>query len=124
MGYVWLYTIRDAPTILNPHVLQRLLNVVNHYPGPLNHRLLANVAISPSAGPTLAASSAVSEPLLDMLGAKRISDSEELVGDPTKPGHCWGSQNRCFGSYRKRWKSHHLLVVEWDDTYLGALVCS
>eukprot|EP00435_Cladocopium_sp_Y103_P002839 s4514_g1.t1 len=42
-------------------------------------RLLANVAISPSAGPTLAASSAVSEPLLDMLGAKRISDSEELV---------------------------------------------
>jgi len=43
---------------------------------------LANVAISPSAGPTLAASSAVAEPLLDMLGAKRISDSEELVGDP------------------------------------------
>ena len=48
----------------------------------MSHRLLANVAISPSAGPTLAASSAVAEPLLDMLGAKRISDSEELVGDP------------------------------------------
>ena len=51
----------------------------------MSHRLLANVAISPSAGPTLAASSAVSEPLLDMLGAKRISDSEELVGDPRGP---------------------------------------
>ncbi|CAK0887433.1 unnamed protein product, partial [Prorocentrum cordatum] len=42
-------------------------------------RLLANVAISKSAGATLAASSAVVEPLLDMLGAKRIGDSEELV---------------------------------------------
>jgi len=40
---------------------------------------LANVAISKSAGATLAASSAVVEPLLDMLGAKRIGDSEELV---------------------------------------------
>jgi len=42
-------------------------------------RLLANIAISPDAGATLAASSAVVDPLLDMLGAKRISDSEELV---------------------------------------------
>lgn len=42
-------------------------------------RLLANVAISDEAGPTLASSSAVVEPLLDMLGAKRISESEELV---------------------------------------------
>ncbi|CAE7762566.1 Armc2, partial [Symbiodinium microadriaticum] len=42
-------------------------------------RLLANIAISPDAGATLAASSAVVDPLLDMLGAKKISDSEELV---------------------------------------------
>ncbi|CAJ1400596.1 unnamed protein product [Effrenium voratum] len=42
-------------------------------------RLLANIAISPSAGSTLASSSAVVDPLLDMLGAKRISESEELV---------------------------------------------
>eukprot|EP00439_Symbiodinium_sp_Y106_P069083 s88_g11.t2 len=42
-------------------------------------RLLANIAISPDAGATLAASSAVVDPLLDMLGAKRISDSEDLV---------------------------------------------
>merc|ERR1740130_2201132 len=42
-------------------------------------RLLANVAISPSAGSVLASSSAVVDPLLDMLGAKRIGDSEELV---------------------------------------------
>ena len=37
------------------------------------------MAISDEAGPTLASSSAVVEPLLDMLGAKRISESEELV---------------------------------------------
>mmetsp|Transcript_112138 Transcript_112138/g.216028 ORF Transcript_112138/g.216028 Transcript_112138/m.216028 type:complete len:888 (+) Transcript_112138:157-2820(+) len=42
-------------------------------------RLLANIAISASAGSTLASSSAVVDPLLDMLGAKRISSSEELV---------------------------------------------
>lgn len=42
-------------------------------------RLLANIAISPSAGAVLASSSAVVDPLLDMLGAKRIGDSEELV---------------------------------------------
>jgi len=42
-------------------------------------RLLANIAISSSAGATLASSSAVVDPLLDMLGAKRIGDSEELV---------------------------------------------
>eukprot|EP00927_Polykrikos_kofoidii_P067743 TRINITY_DN63190_c0_g1_i1.p1 TRINITY_DN63190_c0_g1~~TRINITY_DN63190_c0_g1_i1.p1 ORF type:complete len:968 (-),score=155.32 TRINITY_DN63190_c0_g1_i1:54-2792(-) len=42
-------------------------------------RLIANIAISSSAGTTLAASSAVVDPLLDMLGAKRIGDSEELV---------------------------------------------
>lgn len=42
-------------------------------------RLLANIAISPSIGSILASSSAVVDPLLDMLGAKRISDSEELV---------------------------------------------
>jgi hypothetical protein len=42
-------------------------------------RLLANIAISPSAGAVLASSSAVVDPLLDMLGAKRISESEELV---------------------------------------------
>jgi len=42
-------------------------------------RLIANMAISASAGTTLASSSAVVDPLLDMLGAKRISESEELV---------------------------------------------
>mmetsp|Transcript_104392 Transcript_104392/g.225237 ORF Transcript_104392/g.225237 Transcript_104392/m.225237 type:complete len:884 (-) Transcript_104392:18-2669(-) len=42
-------------------------------------RLLANIAISATAGSTLAASSAAVDPLLDMLGAKRIGDSEELV---------------------------------------------
>jgi len=42
-------------------------------------RLLANVAISASVGVTLASSSAVADPLLDMLGAKRIDESEELV---------------------------------------------
>jgi len=42
-------------------------------------RLLANIAISPSCGSVLASSSAVVDPLLDMLGAKRIVDSEELV---------------------------------------------
>jgi hypothetical protein len=42
-------------------------------------RLLANIAISPSVGAVLASSSAVVDPLLDMLGAKRIVDSEELV---------------------------------------------
>merc|ERR1712066_949626 len=35
--------------------------------------------MSASAGATLAASSAVVDPLLDMLGGKRIGDSEELV---------------------------------------------
>jgi len=42
-------------------------------------RLVANVAISASAGPTLAASSAVVNPLLDALGAKKVRDSEEMV---------------------------------------------
>uniref|UniRef100_A0A7S4SBQ2 C2H2-type domain-containing protein n=1 Tax=Alexandrium monilatum TaxID=311494 RepID=A0A7S4SBQ2_9DINO len=42
-------------------------------------RLLANMAISTTAGSTLASSSAVVDPLLDMLGAKRIGESEELV---------------------------------------------
>jgi len=42
-------------------------------------RLLANVAISPDVGDILGSSSAVVDPLLDMLGAKRIGDSEELV---------------------------------------------
>jgi hypothetical protein len=42
-------------------------------------RLLANIAISPSAGAVLASSSAVVDPLMDMLGTKRITDSEELV---------------------------------------------
>lgn len=42
-------------------------------------RLLANIAISASAGATLASSSAAVDPLLDALGAKRIGDSEELV---------------------------------------------
>mmetsp|Transcript_29641 Transcript_29641/g.83577 ORF Transcript_29641/g.83577 Transcript_29641/m.83577 type:complete len:902 (-) Transcript_29641:164-2869(-) len=42
-------------------------------------RLLANIAISASVGTTLASSSAAVDPLLDMLGAKRIGDSEELV---------------------------------------------
>lgn len=42
-------------------------------------RLLANMAISEEAGKTLSSSSAVVDPLLDMLGAKRIGDSEELV---------------------------------------------
>jgi hypothetical protein len=42
-------------------------------------RLLANMSINTSTGPILAASSAAVDPLLDMLGAKRIGDSEELV---------------------------------------------
>lgn len=42
-------------------------------------RLLANIAINASVGATLASSSAVVSPLLDLLGAKRIMDSEELV---------------------------------------------
>lgn len=42
-------------------------------------RLLANIAISTTTGSTLASSSAVVDPLLDMLGAKKIADSEELV---------------------------------------------
>jgi len=42
-------------------------------------RLLANISISPSAGEILVSSSAAVDPLLDILGAKRISDSEELV---------------------------------------------
>lgn len=42
-------------------------------------RLLANIAISASAGAILAASSAAVNPLMDMLGAKRIGECEELV---------------------------------------------
>jgi len=42
-------------------------------------RLIANIAISATAGSTLASSSAVVDPLLDMLGAKKIMESEELV---------------------------------------------
>jgi len=42
-------------------------------------RLIANMAISSTAGSTLASSSAVVDPLLDMLGAKKITESEELV---------------------------------------------
>jgi hypothetical protein len=42
-------------------------------------RLLANIAITASAGTILASSSAVVDPLLDMLGVKRITESEELV---------------------------------------------
>jgi len=42
-------------------------------------RLVANIAISPSVGATIAASSAAVDPLLDILGSKRIGDSEELV---------------------------------------------
>lgn len=42
-------------------------------------RLVANIAISTSIGATITCSSAVIDPLLDLLGAKRISDSEELV---------------------------------------------
>merc|ERR1712151_1300659 len=39
----------------------------------------ANIAISPSVGATIASSSAAIDPLLDMLGSKRIGDCEELV---------------------------------------------
>jgi len=42
-------------------------------------RLLANVAISQVVGPTAAATSALVEPLLDILGCKKIRQSEELV---------------------------------------------
>eukprot|EP00397_Hematodinium_sp_SG-2012_P006301 GEMP01006329.1.p1 GENE.GEMP01006329.1~~GEMP01006329.1.p1 ORF type:complete len:855 (+),score=184.89 GEMP01006329.1:129-2693(+) len=42
-------------------------------------RLLANLAISPSVGATAAATSAFVEPLLDILGCKKIQQSEELV---------------------------------------------
>lgn len=42
-------------------------------------RLIANVSISVSVGTTTASSSAVVDPLLDMLGCKRISENEELV---------------------------------------------
>ena len=75
MGYTHIH-----PNHPQPPCSTSFFKTTLHHPW-FRHRLLANVAISPSAGPTLAASSAVSEPLLDMLGAKRISDSEELVGD-------------------------------------------
>eukprot|EP00928_Gymnodinium_smaydae_P012508 TRINITY_DN14531_c0_g5_i1.p1 TRINITY_DN14531_c0_g5~~TRINITY_DN14531_c0_g5_i1.p1 ORF type:complete len:868 (-),score=193.45 TRINITY_DN14531_c0_g5_i1:100-2646(-) len=42
-------------------------------------RLVANIAISASAGSTIASCSAAIDPLLEMLGSKSISDSEELV---------------------------------------------
>jgi len=42
-------------------------------------RLIANMAINVSVGPLLASDSAVVDPLVDMLGAMRISESEELV---------------------------------------------
>jgi len=42
-------------------------------------RLLANIAINASVGATLASSSACVSPLLDLLSAKQITDSEELV---------------------------------------------
>jgi len=42
-------------------------------------RLVANVALSPSCGTMAAASSAVVEPLMDMLGCKKIEENEELV---------------------------------------------
>jgi len=42
-------------------------------------RLLANVAINPSVGVAIASSSAAVDPLLDILGSKRIEESEELV---------------------------------------------
>jgi hypothetical protein len=42
-------------------------------------RLIANIAIERKAGETLASCSAAVDPLLDMLGSKRIGDSEELV---------------------------------------------
>lgn len=42
-------------------------------------RLIANIAISASAGATIAACSAAVDPLLDMLGSKKIAESEELV---------------------------------------------
>jgi len=42
-------------------------------------RLIANMAISAPTGNVLAADPAVVDPLIDMLGAKRIAESEELV---------------------------------------------
>jgi len=42
-------------------------------------RLVANAAISPVVGPQLATTAAVVDPLLDMLGCKRMPESEELV---------------------------------------------
>jgi len=42
-------------------------------------RLAANLAISPSVGIELAATSAVVDPVLDILGCKRMAESEELV---------------------------------------------
>jgi len=42
-------------------------------------RLIANVAITEAVGKTLSSSSAVVDPLLDMLGSRRIDQSEELV---------------------------------------------
>mmetsp|Transcript_19615 Transcript_19615/g.45657 ORF Transcript_19615/g.45657 Transcript_19615/m.45657 type:complete len:898 (+) Transcript_19615:54-2747(+) len=42
-------------------------------------RLIANMAISSNVGSTLASSSAVVDPLLDMLGSKKVAESEELV---------------------------------------------
>jgi hypothetical protein len=46
-------------------------------------RLAANVAISRSVGIELAASSDAIDPLLDMLGCKRMTESEELVLNAT-----------------------------------------
>merc|ERR1711939_1115767 len=42
-------------------------------------RLAANVAISRSVGIEASSSSAVVDPVLDILGCKRMADSEELV---------------------------------------------
>lgn len=42
-------------------------------------RLIANVAVEPSIGEQLAATATIVDPLLDMLGCKRIAESEELV---------------------------------------------
>jgi len=42
-------------------------------------RLVANVTINPSVGTLVASEASVVEPLLDMLGCKRMAESEELV---------------------------------------------
>mmetsp|Transcript_1959 Transcript_1959/g.4686 ORF Transcript_1959/g.4686 Transcript_1959/m.4686 type:complete len:868 (+) Transcript_1959:101-2704(+) len=46
-------------------------------------RLVANVAISPAVGPSLVQQAAVIDPLLDILGCKRMTESEELVLNTT-----------------------------------------